>query len=96
MLYSFTKNTKIQTHERQFESLKMKDEENITAYLLHVDEIVNTIRGLGEKVEDATSVEKVLTSLPMRFGAKVSAIEEMKHLDTLKMDEFTRSSQHTK
>jgi uncharacterized lipoprotein YehR (DUF1307 family) len=46
------KKEKLQTHRRQFESLKMKDKENVAAYLLHVDEIVNTIRGLGEKVEE--------------------------------------------
>jgi hypothetical protein len=31
--------------------MKMKDKESFAAYLLHVDEISNTIRGLGEKVE---------------------------------------------
>ncbi|KAH9328904.1 hypothetical protein KI387_001012, partial [Taxus chinensis] len=52
------KKTKLQTHRRQFKSLKMKDEEKIAAYLLCVDEIVNTVRGLGEKVEDAMIVQK--------------------------------------
>ncbi|KAH9296039.1 hypothetical protein KI387_039627, partial [Taxus chinensis] len=66
----------------------MKDEENVAAYLLRVDEIVNTIRGLGEKVEESEIVQKVLRSLPVRFDAKVSAIEEMKNLDQLKMDEL--------
>lgn len=42
----------------------MKVEKNITTYLLHVDEIVNTIRGLGEKMEDSMIVQKALRSLP--------------------------------
>jgi hypothetical protein len=42
----------MQTHRRQFESLKMKDEENVASYLLCVDEIVNAIKGLGEMVEE--------------------------------------------
>jgi hypothetical protein len=66
----------------------MKDEENVAAYLLCVDEIVNTIRGLGEKVEEPMIVQKVLRSLPLRFDAKVSTIEEMKDLDSLTMDEL--------
>lgn len=45
----------------------MKDEENIAGYLLHVDEIVNTIKALGEKVEDLMIVPKVVRSLPLRF-----------------------------
>jgi hypothetical protein len=53
-----------------------------------VDEIVNTIRGLGEKVEESMIVQKVLRSLPLRFDAKVSSIEEMKDLDSLTMDEL--------
>jgi hypothetical protein len=28
----------------------MKDKENVATYLLRVDEIVNTIRGLGETI----------------------------------------------
>lgn len=46
------KKAKLQTHQRQFESLNMKKEENIASYLLRVDEIVNTIRGLSEEVEE--------------------------------------------
>jgi hypothetical protein len=82
------KKEKLQTHRRQFESLKMKDEENVAAYFLRVDEIVNTIRGLGEKVEEPMIVQKVLRSLPLIFDAKVSSIEEMKDLEKLMMDEL--------
>ena len=42
---------KIKTHRKTFKSLKMKDEENVVAYFLGEDEIVNTIRGLSEKFE---------------------------------------------
>jgi hypothetical protein len=59
----------------------MKDEENVSTYLLRMDEIVNTIRGLSEKVEEQMIVQKVLRSLPLRFDAKVITIEDMKDLD---------------
>ena len=42
---------KLQTYTRQFENLKMKEEENIAAYFLRIDETVNIIRGLIEKIE---------------------------------------------
>ena len=42
------KQAKLQTHKGQFENMKMKEEENMAEYLLRVDEVVNTIRGLGE------------------------------------------------
>ena len=66
----------------------MKDEENVASYILYVDEIVNTIKGLGEKVEELIIVQKVLRSLPLIFNLKVSTIEEMKDLDRLTMDEL--------
>ena len=57
------KGAKLQTYRRQFEHLTMKEDENIGAYFLRVDEIVNTMRGLGEKVENPTLVQKILRSL---------------------------------
>ena len=54
----------------------MKEEENIVAYFLRVDEIVNIIRALGERIEETVIVQKILRSLPMRFDSKISAIEE--------------------
>ena len=72
--------TKPQTHKRQFESLKMKDEENVVAYLLRVEEIVNTIRGIGEKVEEMMIVQKVLGLLPLIFDANFSPLKKWRIL----------------
>jgi hypothetical protein len=66
----------------------MKEEENVVSYLLHVDEIVNTTRGLGEKVEEPIIIQKMLRSLPIIFDAKFSFNEEMKDLDKLTMDKL--------
>ena len=41
------KRAKLQTFKTQFESLKMKEEENISEYFERIDEIVNAIQGLG-------------------------------------------------
>ena len=46
------KGAKLQTYRRKFEYLKIKEDEDIVAYFLWVDEIVNTMRGLGEKVKN--------------------------------------------
>ena len=45
------KESKLQTYKGQFESLKMKEEENIGEYLLCVDELFNAIRGIGGKLK---------------------------------------------
>jgi hypothetical protein len=44
--YSKVKAAKLQTYKGQFEQLKMKEDENIAAYFLRINEIVNAILGL--------------------------------------------------
>ena len=48
---------------------------------------------LGEKMEDSKVVRKILQSLPESFRAKVTAIEESKGLDEIKIQELIDSLQ---
>ena len=48
---------------------------------------------LGEKTEDSKVVRKILRSLPESFRAKVTAIEESKDLDEIKIQELIGSLQ---
>ena len=66
----------------------MKEDEDIATYFLQVDEIINTMRGLGEKVENPALVQKILRSLLMIFDSKVSTLEETQDIDKLSMDEL--------
>lgn len=66
----------------------MNNEDDISTYLLKVNEVTNAIKGLGEKIEDKMIVKKILRSLPSRFVLKVFATEEAKDLDTFSMDEM--------
>jgi hypothetical protein len=66
----------------------MKEDENIVAYFLRVDETVNTIMGLGEEIKESAIVQKVLRSLPMRFDPKISSLEERADLNSISMDEL--------
>jgi hypothetical protein len=82
------KEAKLQTYTTQFENLKMKEEENIVEYFHRVDEVVNSIRAIGEELEDKPIVKKILRSLPMRYDAKISIIEDRSDLDTLTVDQL--------
>ncbi len=66
----------------------MNEDESVSKYFLRVEELVNAIRGLGEKIDEAPLVQKILRSLPDRFNPKVSAIEEMNDLRTLSFDQL--------
>jgi hypothetical protein len=91
---------KIQSYRGQFEQLKMKEDEDIAAYFLRVDETVNAIKGMGEEVENIMIVQKILRYLLMRFDPKISTLEEREYLGMLSMDElhgiFTTYKMRTK
>jgi hypothetical protein len=82
------KAAKLQTYRGQFEQLKMKEDEDIIAYLLQVDETVNAIIGLEEETKESVIVQRVLRSLPMRLNPKISTLEERSYLNSISVDEL--------
>ena len=66
----------------------MKEEENIVEYILRVDAIVNAIRGIGGVIKEREVVEKVLRTLPTKYGSKVSTLQERYDLDLMTVDEL--------
>ena len=66
----------------------MREEENIWEYLLHVNEVVNSIRVLGGKLKEKKVVRKILRTLPMRYDSKDSTLEERDDLKTVTTDEL--------
>ena len=89
---SKVKESKLQTYKGQFESLKMKEEENIGEYLLRVDEVVNAVRELWGKLKEKELVSKLPRTLPMRYDPKVSTLEERDDLKKVKIYEHMESS----
>jgi hypothetical protein len=59
----------------RFENVKMREDEDIAAYFLCVDDIVNTIQGLCKTIYEKFVVQNVLRTLPSRFDPKISSIE---------------------
>ena len=68
------KRAKLQTFKAQFESLKLKEEENVSKYFERIDEVINAIQGVGSKLEEKEIVEKVLRSLPMIYNPNISTL----------------------
>jgi hypothetical protein len=82
------KDAKLQTYRVQFEKLQMKEDETIWKYFLRVEELVNAMKALGEKIEEPSLVQKILRSLPDRFNPKVSTIEELNDIKALAFDQL--------
>jgi len=56
----------------------MNEEEHVSRLFLHLEEVVKSIRGLGEKFDELITIYKILRSLQLMFKAKDSFIEEIK------------------
>ena len=71
----------------------MGDDDSFDSFYGKLKEIIIAKLNLGEKIEDAKVVRKILRSLPESFRAKVIAIEESKDLDEIKIQELIGSLQ---
>ena len=69
------KEVKLQIYREKFEQLRMKEDCNIVAYFQYVDEITNTLEGLGEPVDEKTIIRNILRTLLGRLNPKVSVLE---------------------
>nr|KYP39290.1 Retrovirus-related Pol polyprotein from transposon TNT 1-94 [Cajanus cajan] len=84
---------KLLTLKREFEMLKMKESESIKEYTSKLSHLVNQMRLYGEVVHDLKIVKKILISLPVKFEAKVAAIEESCDLKKLTISEMVSKLQ---
>ena len=87
------KDIKLQMLITRFEELKMSEYESFDSFYGKLNKVVIGKFNLGEKTEDSKIVRKILRSLPESFCAKVTAIEESKDLDDIKVQELISSLQ---
>ena len=87
------KDTKLQMLTTCFEELKMSEVESFDSFYRKLNEVVIRKFNLGEKTEDSKIVRKILRSLLESFRAKVTAVEESKDLDEIKIQELIGSLQ---
>ena len=87
------KDTKLQMLTTHIEELKMSEDESFDSFYGKLNEVVIEKFNLGEKMEDSKIVRKILRSLLESFQAKITAIEESKDLDEIKIQELIGSLQ---
>ena len=66
-----------------FEEIKMEEDELFDEFYAKLKNIVNSVFNLGETILEPKIMRKVLRSLPERFHAKITAIEESKDIDKI-------------
>ena len=90
-----TRQMQVLNLKRDFEGLRMKDSEMLKEFTNRLLKVVNQIRILGEDLSDKRVVEKVLISLPERFEAKISSLEESRDLNQILLAELINALQAT-
>ena len=77
------KTVKFQRLTSSFEEIKMEEDETFDEFYAKLMDIVNSAFNLGEFIAESKIVRKILRSLLERFHAKITAIEEVKHIDQI-------------
>ena len=66
-----------------FELQKMKETETIKEYSDRLLNIANRVKLLGSSLEDSRIVEKILVTVPERFEATITTLENTKDLSKI-------------
>ena len=87
------KDSKLRRLNASFEEIKMEEDESFNEFYAKLKDIVNSAFNLGETILEPKIVRKVLRSLPERFYAKITAIEELKDIDKIPLTELVGNLQ---
>ena len=87
------KDSKLQRLTTSFEEIKMKEDESFDEFYVKLKDIVNSVFNLGETIPEPKIVRKVLRSLPERFHAKITTIEESKDIDKIPLTQLVGNLQ---
>ena len=71
----------------------MEEDESFDEFYAKFKDIVNLAFNLGETIPEPKIVRKVLRSLPERFHAKITVIEESKDIDKIPLTELVGNLQ---
>ena len=87
------KDSKLQRLTTSFKEIKMEEDESFDVFYAKLKDIVNSAFNLGEFIPEPKIVRKVLRSLPERFHAKITMIEESKDIDKIPLTELVGNLQ---
>ena len=87
------KDSKFQRLARSFEEIKMEEDKSFDEFYAKLKDIVNSAFNLREIIHEPKVVRMILKSLPERFHAKITAIEESKDIDKISLTELVGNLQ---
>ena len=82
------KDLKLQRLTTSFVKIKMEKDESFNEFYAKLKDIVNSTFNLRNTIPESKIVRKMLRSLPERFHAKITTIEESKEIDKILLTEL--------
>ena len=87
------KTVKFQRLTSSFEKIRMGEDETFDEFYAKLKDIVNFAFDLGECIPESKIIRKILRSLPERFHAKITTIEEAKDINQIPLIELVGNLQ---
>ena len=87
------KDSKLQRLTTSFKEIKMEEDESFDEFYAKLKDIVNSAFNLGKIIPEPKIMRKVLRSLPERFHAKITTIEESKDVNKIPLTELVGNLQ---
>ena len=87
------KDSKLQRLTMSFKEIKMEEDESFDEFYTKLKDIVNFAFNLGETIPQPKFVRNVLRSLPERFHAKITTIEESNDIDKIPLKKLVGNLQ---
>ncbi|XP_074362526.1 uncharacterized protein LOC141702817 [Apium graveolens] len=78
---------KVQTLKTEFETMSMRETDQLDDFCMKLYGIVTNIRVLGEKMKESNVVKKLLRAVPSRYLQIASTIEQFGNMKEMTVDE---------
>lgn len=85
------RSVRLQALRRDFEYMRMQDDESLSGYISTLLELVNQMKSYGETISDQRIVQKLLISLTRDYDSIAEVIEETKDTETIGVQEVIGS-----
>ncbi|RVW87121.1 hypothetical protein CK203_026986 [Vitis vinifera] len=90
------KNMQVMNLIREFEMKKMRESDAVKDYVAQLLSIADKVRLLGKEFSNEKIVQKILVTLPEKYEATISSLENSKDLSTISLTELLHSLQAIK
>ncbi|KAI5351333.1 hypothetical protein L3X38_004224 [Prunus dulcis] len=81
------RSVKLQNLKREFEYMRMREGEQLTAHVTRLNELMNQTKTFGEALSNERLIQKVLISLSRMYDPICLVIENTKSLETIELQE---------